>query len=106
MSKLPEQIRQTLKEEVYQWEDAARKETPEQIEEMLEEAEPFHATRLPRRPVSVRLDPQDIAMLKRIARRNGIHYSQLIAMWIHERMEKEQQVQRAEEEKSAVSSQS
>lgn len=89
MSKVPKEIREALKKEAYEWEDAARKETAEQIEETLEGAELFKATRLPRRPVSVRLDPRDISMLKRVARRKGIPYSQLVAIWVHERIEEE-----------------
>lgn len=42
-----------------------------------------------RRPVSVRLDPFDISMLKRIARRKGIPFTQLMSMWLHERIEQE-----------------
>ncbi|GFP32320.1 hypothetical protein HKBW3S42_00626 [Candidatus Hakubella thermalkaliphila] len=92
MSKVPKEIREALKKEAYEWEDAARRETAQQIEETLEGAELFKATRLPRRPVSVRLDPRDISMLKRVARHKGIPYSQLVAIWVHERIEKERQV--------------
>jgi hypothetical protein len=55
----------------------------------LEEADAFAATRPPREPVSVRLDPQDIFLLKRLARRRGIAHSQLIALWVHERVVRE-----------------
>lgn len=89
MPKVPKPIRDSLKREAEMWEASIHKETPEQIEELLKEAEPFAVTRPPRQPVSVHLDPHDISMLKRLARRMGIPYSQLISMWLHERIQKE-----------------
>jgi hypothetical protein len=43
-------------------------------------------------PVSIRLDPFDIAMVRRIARRKGILHTQLMATWLHERIEREKGV--------------
>lgn len=89
MAKVPKPIRDSLKKEAKEWEAFVRKETPGQIEQALKNAEPFQVSRPPRQPVSVRIDPYDISWLKRFARRIGIPYSQLIGMWLHERIEKE-----------------
>jgi len=37
----------------------------------------------------VRLDPFDLALLKRIARNKGIPFTQLMSMWLHEKVEQE-----------------
>ena len=62
---------------------------PQKVQEMMDRAEPFVAPRPVRLPVSLRMDPFDIAMRKRAARRKGIPYTQLMAMWLHERIEHE-----------------
>jgi hypothetical protein len=35
------------------------------------------------------MDPFDLSMAKRIARLKGIPFSQLMAMWLHKRIEQE-----------------
>jgi hypothetical protein len=37
----------------------------------------------------VRLDPFDLALLKRIARKKGIPFTQLMSMWVHEKINQE-----------------
>ncbi len=46
---------------------------------MLPAAEPFKIPRPARQPFSVRLDPFDISMLKRFARKKGVPQTQLMA---------------------------
>lgn len=89
MSKLPEKIRKKLKGEARSWDASIANEKPEKIQEILEKAETFFATRPPRQPVSLRIDPFDLSMLKRIARRKGIPFTQLMSMWLHEKIEQE-----------------
>jgi predicted DNA binding CopG/RHH family protein len=89
MSKLPEKIKKKLKEEARSWDASISDEKPEKIQEHLEKAEPFLATRPPRQPVSLRIDPFDLSMLKRIARRKGIPFTQLMSMWLHEKIKEE-----------------
>jgi predicted DNA binding CopG/RHH family protein len=87
--KLPEKIRKKLKREARAWDASIAHERREEIQENLNKAEPFFATRPPRRPVSLRIDPFDLSMLKRIARRKGIPFTQLMSMWLHEKIEQE-----------------
>jgi predicted DNA binding CopG/RHH family protein len=75
--------------EARRWDQEIAGEKPEQTARLLEEAEPFVAHRLPRQPVSLRLDPQDLSLAKRIARGKGIPFTQLMAMWLHERIAQE-----------------
>jgi predicted DNA binding CopG/RHH family protein len=89
MSKLPEKIRKKLKEEARAWDASLAKEKPEKIQKVLDKAEPFFAIRPPRQPVSLRIDPFDLSMLKRIARRKGIPFTQLMSIWLHEKIEQE-----------------
>ncbi len=89
MSKLPDKVRKRLEKEGCKWDVSISGESPEKVRYLLEQAEPFEISRPPRQPVSVRLDPFDLAMLKRVARQKGIPYTQLIAMWLHERIEEE-----------------
>jgi len=89
MSRLPKAIREKLKKETRDWDAAIARETPAETEALLNDAEPFEASRPPRRPVSVRMDSFDLAMLKRLARKKGLPPSQLMAMWLHERIEQE-----------------
>jgi predicted DNA binding CopG/RHH family protein len=95
MSKLPLETRKRLREEARDWDAAIQAEPPDDVQKLLAEAELFEAHRPVRRAVSLRLDPSDIAMLKRLARRKGIPYTQLIALWLHERIEQEQSAVRS-----------
>jgi predicted DNA binding CopG/RHH family protein len=94
MSKLPKAIKDRLKKESREWDAAIAGETPEETEALIEQAQPFVASRPPRRPVSVRMDSFDLAMLKRLARKKGLPPSQLMAMWLHERIEQEKREQK------------
>ena len=89
MSKLPAKIRKRLKKEAETWNTSIAHENPKKAEELLERAELFLANRPPRQPVSLRVDPFDVSMAKRIARRKGIPFTQLMSMWLHERIEHE-----------------
>jgi hypothetical protein len=89
MNKLPKNIKKTLIKEAQHWDSLVAKETPEQLTQLMEQAEPFIAQRAAKQPVSLRVDPFDLSMAKRLARRKGIPFSQLMAMWLHERIERE-----------------
>lgn len=89
MSKLPQRIKMKLKREAQEWDYSIDKEKPEEVSGLLDKAEFFIAHRPPRQPVSVRLDPFDIAILKRVARKKGIPFTQLMSMWLHEKIEQE-----------------
>ena len=89
MSKLPAKIRKQLKKEGRSWDASIVNEKPETGEKLLEQAELFVANRPPRQPVSLRVDPFDLSMAKRIARRRGIPFTQLMSMWLHEKIEQE-----------------
>ena len=89
MSRLPKKIRNSLKKEAIQWETDISGETHEQIQELLDDAEPFKVPRPARQPVSLRMDPFDISMIKRLARKKGVPHTQLMAMWLRERIERE-----------------
>ncbi len=89
MSKLPEKIKKKLKKEARSWDASIADEKPEGIQEALEKAEPFLGIRPPRQPVSLRIDPFDLSMLKRIARHKGIPFTQLMSMWLHEKIKEE-----------------
>jgi hypothetical protein len=58
---------------------------------LLENAGPFKVSRPPRQPVSLRLDPFDISMIKRIARNKGIPHTQLMVLWLHEKVAQERE---------------
>ena len=92
MNRLPKEIKKDLKEEAKEWDRTIAAESSEHIQEMLDQAESFKIPRPPRQPVSIRLDPFDIAMVKRIARRKGVPHTQLMATWLHERIEREKGV--------------
>ncbi len=87
MSILPKRIRKSLQKEAHEWDIRIPTESPEKVQKLLESAEPFKVTRPPRQPVSLRLDPFDISMIKRIARTKGIPHTQLMALWLHEKGE-------------------
>jgi predicted DNA binding CopG/RHH family protein len=44
------------------------------------------------RNVAVRLDPDDIKLVERIAERKGLSYTSLLRMWIKEHLNKEQRL--------------
>ena len=90
-SRLPNALRKRLAKEAQEWEDSIAEECPQRTKELLDESEPFDVPRPPRQPVSLRMDPLDVSMLKRFARRKGIPYSQLMVMWLHERIEEERE---------------
>lgn len=90
MSRLPEEIRKDLKEEAKEWDSTIAGESPEHVKKMLNEAEPFKIPRPARQPVSIRMDPFDISMARRLARKKGIPHTQLMAAWLHERIEQEE----------------
>jgi len=89
MKKLPEKIRKKMKEEARSWDASIANEKIEKVQELLDRAEPFVASRPARRPVSLRIDPFDLSMAKRIARRKGIPFTQLMSLWLHEKIEQE-----------------
>ena len=93
MKKIPPAIRKELKKEAESWDRFIVKEKPEKVQELLEEAEQFIAHRPPRQPVSIRVDPFDLSMAKRIARQKGVPFTQLMSMWLHERIEQEKNSQ-------------
>jgi len=61
---------------------------PERAAELLEKSETFKVSRPPRQPISPGIDPLDLSILKRIARRKRIPFTQLIFMWAHEKVAK------------------
>jgi hypothetical protein len=89
MSKLPERIRKQLKEEGIKWDTSVAGESSKKTVTLLDDAEVFVARRPPRKPVCLRLDPFDLSMVKRIANRKGIPFTQLMSMWLHEKVEGE-----------------
>ena len=89
VSRLPGRIRKGLKKEAVEWDASISKESPEKVVDLLDTSEVFVARRLPRQPVCLRLDSYDVSILKRIARRKGIPFTQLMSMWLHERIEQE-----------------
>jgi len=89
MSKLPERIRKKLKKEARTWDISIIREKPEKVSKLMDEADYFVARRPTRQPVSLRMDPFDLSMLKRIARRKGIPFTQLMSMWVHEKIDQE-----------------
>ena len=96
MSRIPEKTRKDLKQEAARWEKAISRETPEQIQGLLNDAEPFQVPRPPRQPVSLRMDPFDLSMIKRLARKKGVPHTQLMAIWLRERVEKEKRLDASE----------
>jgi predicted DNA binding CopG/RHH family protein len=78
-----------LRREAKAWDRAKGRESEAALTAALEGAEVFRVSRPAREPVSVRLDPQDVFLVKRLARRRGIPYSQLLAQWVHEHVVRE-----------------
>ena len=89
---LSKKMAKNLLKEAHEWDKTIANESPEQAENLLNEAEVFRVSRPPRQPVSLRLDPFDLSMVKRIAREKGIPHTQLIALWLHERIEREKRI--------------
>ena len=89
MSRIPKEIRNNLKEEAKEWDMTIAGESPEQVQKLLDTAETFKVPRPARQPVSLRLDPFDISLVKRLARKKGIPHTQLMAIWLHERIDQE-----------------
>ena len=92
MSRLPKEIRNNLQEEAKEWETTIAEESVEDVQKLLDEADLFKVLRLARQQVSLRLDPCDISMIKRLARKKRIPYTQLMALWLHEKIEQEKEV--------------
>ena len=92
MRRLPKKTRNILKKEAIQWDADISRESSDEIEELLHDAEPFKVPRPARQPVSIRMDPFDISMIKRLARKKGVPHTQLMAMWLRERIEREQKL--------------
>ncbi len=92
MIRLPKEIRKNLRKEAKEWDITIAKESPKDVQELLNKAEPFKAPRPARQPVSLRLDPYDISMIKRLARKKGVPHSQLMALWLHEKIEHEKKI--------------
>jgi len=91
MSRLPKEIRNNLRKEAKEWDTTIAGESPEQVQKLLDEAETFKVPRPARHPVSLRLDPFDISLVKRLARKKGMPHTQLMAIWLHERVEQEKE---------------
>ena len=92
MSRLPKKTRKNLQKEAIKWDTVISGENPKEIQELLNDAEPFKVPRPARQPVSLRMDPFDISMIKRLARKKGVPHTQLMAMWLRERIEKEKKL--------------
>ena len=92
MSRIPKEIRNNLKREAKEWEITIAGESPEQVQKLLDTAETFKVPRPARQPVSLRLDPFDISLVKRLARKKGIPHTQLMAIWLHERIDQEKEL--------------
>jgi predicted DNA binding CopG/RHH family protein len=89
MSKLPAKILKELKEEAEKLDKEIGIENSQKTKQLLSEAKLFKTARPPREPVSLRIDPYDISMIKRLARKKGLPPTQLMSMWLHERVEEE-----------------
>ncbi len=89
MSRLSAGIVRRLRKEAHAWDRARASESEREVAARLDEAEVFTVNRPAREPLSVRLDPQDVFLLRRLARRLGIPSSQLLGIWIHERVARE-----------------
>jgi len=96
MNRLPKKTRNGLREEAAQWDAAVRGASSEEVQELINNAELFKVPRPARQPVSLRMDPFDISIIKRLARRKGVPHTQLMAMWLRERIESEQRLSERE----------
>ncbi len=86
MSRLSKQVVLRLGKEATAWDRARAVESDRQVSRLLEDAEVFAVARPAREPVSVRLEPRDIFLVRRLARRKGIPPAQLLSLWVHERV--------------------
>ena len=68
MNKLPGKIRKRLQKEARSWDASIAQKKPEESAQVLEQSVIFKAYRPTRQPVSLRMDPFDLSMAKRIAR--------------------------------------
>lgn len=63
------------------------------VTDYLDDLKPVDITFIEARPrksqISLRLDPQTITQLKKLAERRGVGYQTLIRMWVMERLEQE-----------------
>ena len=89
MSRLPGRMVQRLRKEAAAWDRARAVESDRQVNQQLEDADVFAIARPAREPVSVRLEPRDIFLVRRLARRKGLPPSQLLSLWVHERVVRE-----------------
>ncbi|MCP4665680.1 MAG: hypothetical protein GY849_04860 [Deltaproteobacteria bacterium] len=89
MSRLPKKIRNKMRKEAQEWDTAIARESVEDVQKQLSEADLFKAKRPARQPVSLRLDPFDISMIKRLARKKGVPHTQLMVLWLHEKVDQE-----------------
>jgi len=92
MTRLSKEIRKSLLEEAKDWDTAVAREPVEDVQKLLDEAGPFEVPRPAPQPVSLRLDPYDISMIKRFARKKGVPHTQLMALWLQEKIEQEKKV--------------
>ena len=83
------EMRNNIREEAKEWDTAIAGESIEDVQKQLSEAELFKTQRPPRQHISLRLDPFDISMIKRLARKKGIPHTQLMALWLHEKIDQE-----------------
>lgn len=60
----------------------------EQLQEVKEEI-PVQRTRQTKKPVGLRLNPDYLEAIKRVAERKGIPYQTLIQMWLVEKLRQE-----------------
>ena len=67
MNKLPKRTRNSLQKEAIQWDAAISGESSEEVQELLNNAEPFRVPRPARQPVSLRMDPRLVRRTGRIA---------------------------------------
>ena len=85
-SRLPEKIVKRLRNEARAWDQTRAAESDRDAARALEKTPVFVMSRVAREPVSVRLDPTDIFLVRRLARRKGVPSAQLLALWVHERV--------------------
>jgi len=89
MNKLPEKMRKRLQKEGRSWDASIAREKTEETARALDQSEVFKAYRPIRQPISLRMDPLDLSMARRIARRKGLPFTQLMSMWLHEKITQE-----------------
>lgn len=75
---------QTKLSEADYWDELLLNESIEEFEQDLRKAERLNAKRPPKVNVTMRMDPNDLSLLKRKANKLGIPYSQIIASIVHQ----------------------